>query len=113
MLGQLMAAARIYRHRWPTVCLALVISVVTHSMFALSLYLIARAMFDHVPTLREHLILVPLGMVLVHYRSHPLDLARSNSPSENSMMSFRLPPTSMWLVSSWHWSIGSSRSWWQ
>ena len=39
------------------------ISVVTHSMFALSLYLIAQAMFVHVPTLREHLILVPLGMV--------------------------------------------------
>ena len=42
---------------------ALLMSVVSHSMFTLSVYLVARAMFAHVPTLREHLILVPLGMV--------------------------------------------------
>ena len=63
ILGQLMAAARIYRQRWPTVALALLMSAVSHSMFTFSVYLVARAMFVHVPTLREHLILVPLGMV--------------------------------------------------
>jgi uncharacterized protein (TIRG00374 family) len=63
ILGQLLAAARIYRQRWPTVALALLMSAVSHSMFTFSVYLVARAMFVHVPTLREHLILVPLGMV--------------------------------------------------
>ena len=43
--------------------IALVISVVTHSMFTFSVYLVAKALFVHIPTLREHLILVPLGMV--------------------------------------------------
>ncbi|MHB8864028.1 MAG: lysylphosphatidylglycerol synthase transmembrane domain-containing protein [Pirellulaceae bacterium] len=62
-LGQLMGAARIYRQRWRTVAFALLISVMTHAMFTYSLYLIARALFERVPTLHEHFILVPLGMV--------------------------------------------------
>jgi hypothetical protein len=52
-----------YRSRWPTVACALLLSIGTHAMFALSIYFIALAMFAHVPTLHEHLILVPLGMV--------------------------------------------------
>jgi hypothetical protein len=63
VLGQLISAVRIYRKRWPTVCVALMMSVCSHGLFTLSLYLIARGMFEHVPTLREHMILVPLGMV--------------------------------------------------
>ena len=63
VLGRLMSAVRIYRTRWLTVGITLLMSVCSHALFALSLYLIARAMFAHVPTLREHMILVPLGMV--------------------------------------------------
>ena len=63
VLGQLISAVRIYRKRWLTVCIALIMSVGSHGLFTLSLYLIAKAMFEHVPTLREHMILVPLGMV--------------------------------------------------
>jgi glycosyltransferase 2 family protein len=60
---QLLSAVRIYRSRWPIVIVTVVMSVGSHSLFTLSLFLIARAMFDHVPTLHEHMILVPLGMV--------------------------------------------------
>jgi glycosyltransferase 2 family protein len=63
MLGRLVSAVRIYRTRWVTVAVTLLMSVCSHALFALSLYLIAKAMFAHVPTLREHMILVPLGMV--------------------------------------------------
>jgi hypothetical protein len=63
VLGQLISAVRIYRTRWVTVCVTVLMSVGSHALFTLSLYLIARAMFEHVPTLYEHMILVPLGMV--------------------------------------------------
>ncbi len=62
-LGQLITAVRIYRKRWPTVVVAVAMSVCTHALFALALFFIATALFQHVPTLREHLIMVPLGMV--------------------------------------------------
>ena len=32
----------------------LLMSVCSHALFALSMYLVARALFAHVPTLREH-----------------------------------------------------------
>lgn len=63
VLAQLFSAVRIYRSRWLTVLVTLLMSVGSHSLFTLSLYLITRALFTHVPTLHEHLILVPLGMV--------------------------------------------------
>ncbi len=62
-LGQLITAVRIYRKRWTTVLVAVLMSIGTHALFALALFLIATALFQHVPTLREHLIMVPLGMV--------------------------------------------------
>ena len=63
ILRRLLDAAEIYRSRWPTVAATLVISVFSHALFTLSMFLIAHAMFTHVPSLREHLIIVPLGMV--------------------------------------------------
>ncbi len=63
MLGKLIAAVRIYRRKWSTVVVAIIMSVGTHALFALAFFLIAAAMFRHVPTLREHMIMVPLGMV--------------------------------------------------
>ncbi len=62
-LGKLITAVRIYRKRWPTVAVALLMSLGTHTLFALALFLTATALFQHVPTLREHLIIVPLGAV--------------------------------------------------
>jgi uncharacterized protein (TIRG00374 family) len=63
ILRRLLDAAEIYRSRWPTVVATLAISVFSHALFTLSMFLIAHAMFTHVPSLREHLIIVPLGMV--------------------------------------------------
>ncbi len=62
-LGQLITAVRIYRKRWPTVIAAILMSVFTHALFALAFFLISTALFRQVPTLREHMIIVPLGMV--------------------------------------------------
>ena len=63
MLGQLITAVRIYRRKWLVVVVATLMSVLTHGLFALSFHLIAGALFVHVPSLGEHLFLVPLGMV--------------------------------------------------
>ena len=62
-LGQLITAVRIYRRRWRTVVVAVLMSLCTHVLFATALFLIAQALFEHVPTLREHMIMSPLGMV--------------------------------------------------
>lgn len=63
ILDRLISALRIYRTRWVTVGITVLMSIGSHALFALAFYFIAQAMFAHVPTLREHLILVPLGMV--------------------------------------------------
>lgn len=63
-LGRLIVAVRIYRQRWRAMIIALLLSCGTHGMFALALFLIARALYAHIPTLREHLIIVPLSMVV-------------------------------------------------
>lgn len=63
LLGKLITAVRIYRRKWGVVVLALAMSLFSHGLFALSLYLIAAAMFTHVPTLWEHFFIVPLGLV--------------------------------------------------
>jgi uncharacterized protein (TIRG00374 family) len=62
-LGKLITAVRIYRNRWPTILVAVVMSLGVHTLLALGMFLIAKSLFEHVPTLREHLIMVPLGMV--------------------------------------------------
>lgn len=62
-LGKLITAVRIYRKRWPTIVVAVAMSLGTHALFALALFLIASALFQHVPTLLEHMIMSPLGMV--------------------------------------------------
>lgn len=62
-LGQLITAVRIYRTRWSALAVAVLMSLVTHALFAVAMLLIAHALFERVPTLREHLILVPLSMV--------------------------------------------------
>ncbi len=62
-LGKLISAVRIYRARWKILLLATVMSMGTHFLFSVSLFLIATSLFDHVPTFGEHLILVPLGLV--------------------------------------------------
>lgn len=62
-IGRLITAVRIYRRRWRVIVLTMVMGLGTHTLFALALFLISNGMFEHAPTLREHLILVPLGML--------------------------------------------------
>ena len=63
VLGKLITAVRIYRNRWPTLLVAVLMSLGVHTLLATAIYLIARAIFPHVPTFSEHLIIVPLSMV--------------------------------------------------
>ncbi len=63
VFGQLISSLRVYRARWGMVAVALVMSLGSHMLFILSFFCIASALFDRVPTLLEHMILVPLGMV--------------------------------------------------
>ncbi|MFW6170589.1 MAG: lysylphosphatidylglycerol synthase transmembrane domain-containing protein [Planctomycetota bacterium] len=62
-LGRVILAIRIYRQCWRAMLIALLLSIGTHVMLALTLFLTARALYEHIPTLREHLIIVPLSMV--------------------------------------------------
>ena len=43
VLGQLISAVRIYRTRWVTVGVTVLMSVCSHALFALSIYLVAKA----------------------------------------------------------------------
>jgi len=62
-LHQLINAIRMYRRK-PGILLTIgVMSLAVHSMFALSIYLLACGLFDDIPSLAEHLIIVPLSMV--------------------------------------------------
>ncbi len=63
VLGKLITAVRIYRKRWPTLFVAVAMSLGVHTLLASAIYLIATALFVSVPTLAEHLIIVPLSMV--------------------------------------------------
>ncbi len=62
--ARLMGAVRMYRRRPLILVAALLQSVVTHLLFAGSIYCIAAGLFPSVPTVGEHLIIVPLSMVI-------------------------------------------------
>lgn len=62
-MGKLIAAVRIYRTKWIVLFTATLMSIVTHSLFVVAIYLMALGLFDQVPTLKEHFIIVPLAMV--------------------------------------------------
>ena len=50
-------------------------SLCTHALLAVAMLLIAHAFFQHVPTLREHMVLVPLGWLPEGCPSPPPALA--------------------------------------
>jgi hypothetical protein len=60
-LAHVAAALRMYRHRLPAVVLCSLISVGVHCLGATGFYLIARGLFDNVPPLASHLVMVPLS----------------------------------------------------
>ncbi len=62
-IGRLISAVRIYRAKWTVLFVATLMSVLTHSLFVVAMYFMALGLFDQVPTLQEHFIIVPLAMV--------------------------------------------------
>lgn len=61
--ARMMGAVRMYRRRPLVLLTALLQSIVTHLLFAGSIYCIAAGLFPTIPTVGEHLIVVPLSMV--------------------------------------------------
>lgn len=63
LIQQVLTSVRIYRNKKRVMAAILGMSMGSHSLFAVALYLIAIALFDTPPTLPDHLIIVPLSMV--------------------------------------------------
>jgi glycosyltransferase 2 family protein len=59
-LHELAATGTLYRARLGVVFLGLVMGMVTHMLIILSFYAVSRAIFPVVPSLAEHLLIVPL-----------------------------------------------------
>ncbi len=83
-------------------------------MFTLSLYLIARAMFVHVPDLARALILVPLGMVAGSLPLAPAGFGAFEFAIEKL---YKIIPAADRHRCGRHprgtWCTGCSRSWWR
>jgi len=62
-IGRLIASVRLYRDKYLTMAVIFAMSMLVHTLFAVAMYMIAKALFKQTPTLAEHLILVPLCMV--------------------------------------------------
>lgn len=62
-IEQLINSVRMYRNKRGIMVLIFAMSMLVHCLLTVSVYLIAVAIFTHVPPLREHLIIVPLSNV--------------------------------------------------
>ncbi|UUO06154.1 flippase-like domain-containing protein [Blastopirellula sp. J2-11] len=62
-IGNLIDAVRLYRRQPLVLTVIAVMSLSIHGLFAMSVYCIAHGLFTDVPTLLEHLVIVPLSMV--------------------------------------------------
>ena len=54
---------RMFHHHPVAFAIAILMSLAVHSMLTMSLYLIAKSLYGSVPTLQEHFIIVPIGML--------------------------------------------------
>lgn len=61
-LERLDAAARLFRGEWRLVAGAWGISVCSFALLSLSAYLISASMYAQLPTLAEHLLVIPVGL---------------------------------------------------
>jgi glycosyltransferase 2 family protein len=64
MLANLVDAVNLYRHRRGTLLLASVMTLILQVSFVVVFYLIARGLYQHVPSLVDHFVLVPLGTIM-------------------------------------------------
>jgi uncharacterized protein (TIRG00374 family) len=56
-------ALRMYYRHWAVLPLATLMTLVAQSLFAIGIWLVARALLDQTPTLGEHFAIVPMAMI--------------------------------------------------
>lgn len=59
--GKLIRAMRLYRQRYPSLLVALLLSLCVHVLLAVTLWLVASGLLGAAPTLVEHLFITPLA----------------------------------------------------
>jgi uncharacterized membrane protein YbhN (UPF0104 family) len=64
ILAEVMRAVQMYRHKYHVVALATLLAMVGHVGFVMSFYFAARAVPPPIPTVEEHCLLIPVGMVV-------------------------------------------------
>ena len=62
MLASLLGTVAMYRHQRTILLLACLMSVVSHSLFTITLFVIAVGLPGDHPTLAQHFIIIPMGM---------------------------------------------------
>jgi len=62
-IARLVEALRMYRRRVGRMAAMLLLSIVTHAMFAVSVYFVAHGLGSDAPTLGAHLVVVPISLV--------------------------------------------------
>ena len=62
-MTRLIATAGIYRTRLPTLLAAIALSIGIHSLFSVTIYLIARGLPGAAPSFAEHFLIVPMSMI--------------------------------------------------
>jgi len=72
--AQMIAAVRMYRERWLSLIVSLVMSVAVQGLLATSVFLAANALFEDVPTLGQHLVAVPVSLVVAALPVSPAGL---------------------------------------
>jgi hypothetical protein len=63
VIARLVEALRMYRRRVGRLGAMLLLSIVTHAMFAVSVYFVAHGLGSDAPTLGAHLVVVPISLV--------------------------------------------------
>jgi glycosyltransferase 2 family protein len=62
-IERLNRASRMYYRHWSVLPLAVVLTIVAQILYAVGFWLIARGLLSNVPTLGEHLVIVPMAMI--------------------------------------------------
>ena len=64
IFAKLLSAVRMYRNRFPVLVLTTVMSVAVHLLAAVGIYLVGRGLGGQVPSLGDHFVIVPMGMLV-------------------------------------------------
>lgn len=72
--AQMIATVRMYRQRWMALVVSLAMSVAVQALLATSVFLAAAALFEGVPSLGQHLVAVPISLVVAALPVSPAGL---------------------------------------